>query len=149
MTSDTPRATGRWIPEPFITASGDNPFERFVSRIPDVGAVALESAIRLVLATRGLDLARTEWLRPLGRGLYEFRVRHDATEIARMFSGGSVAAGSARRDILLRLFVHFHGDRQILLLNGHDKGADTSERRQRREIARARRLLMLFKTPSH
>jgi hypothetical protein len=146
MTSATLPASGRWLPDPFLTTNGDNPFARFVAHLPDVAAVALEVAIDLVLAAQGIDLARTEWLRPLGRGAYEFRVRHDATEIARMFDGGSIAAGSPKRDMLLRLFVHFHGDRRILLLNGYDKGADTSQRRQQRDFAYARRLLRQFKT---
>ncbi len=76
-------------------------------------------------------------------------MRHDAAEIAHMFGRHAVAAAPPRRAILLRLFVHFHGDRRVLLLNGYDKGADASERRQRREIARARRLLAQFRNAGH
>jgi hypothetical protein len=43
------------------------------------------------------------------------------------------------------VFVHFHGDRAILLIGGYDKGADPKERRQQREIGEARRLLAQFK----
>jgi hypothetical protein len=39
------------------------------------------------------------------------------------------------------VFVHFHGSRVVLLLGGYDKGKDPSERRQRREIAQARKCL--------
>jgi hypothetical protein len=83
--------------------------------------VALDAALRLVLAERGLDVARTEWLKPLGEGLREFRVRHDNDEIRRMFAGEE--APSRRRErMLLRVFVHFHSSRVVLLLGGYDKG---------------------------
>jgi hypothetical protein len=145
MTGDIDPRDGRWTPEVLQTARGDIPFEAFIDSLPDVSVVALMTAIDTVLAARGIELARTEWLKPLGRGLHEFRVRHDAGEIAHMFGGVTGAAMPSRRAILLRVFVHFHDDRRILLLNGYDKGADTSDRRQRLEIERARRLLSEFK----
>lgn len=92
-----------------------------------------------------MELVRTEWLKPLGEGLHEFRVRHDASEITNMFSGedadDAANAISPPRAILLRVFVHFYGDRVILLLSGYDKGGDPSDKRQQREIARARKCL--------
>jgi hypothetical protein len=97
------------------------------------------------LAVRGLELVRTEWLKPLGEGLHESRIRHDAAEIAQMFSGDdadrAANAISPPRPILLRVFVHFCGDRVILLLSGYDKADDPSERRQQRDIAQARKYL--------
>lgn len=75
-----------------------------------------------MLCERGLDLARTEWLKALGEGLHEFRVRHDADEITRMFGGDEPDAVGRREKVLLRVFVHFHGDKVILLLGGYDKG---------------------------
>jgi hypothetical protein len=109
------------------------------------GFAALDEAMDRVLAVRGLDLVRTEWLKALGEGLHEFRVRHNADEIAHMF-GGEVGAGArAPEAVLLRVFVHFHGAKVILLIGGYDKGGDPSERRQQREIREARRLLTQFK----
>ena len=58
-----------------------------------------------------------------------------------MFEGGPRSARESRHVILLRVFVHFHGERVILLLSGYDKGDDPSERRQQLEIADARRHL--------
>jgi len=49
-----------------------------------------------------------------------------------------------REKVLLRVFVHFYGDKVILLLGGYDKGNDPKERRQQREIAKARKLLAEF-----
>lgn len=51
---------------------------RFVESLSDFKFVALDAAIDRVLAKRGLDLVRTEWLKALGGGLHEFRVRHTA-----------------------------------------------------------------------
>lgn len=50
-----------------------------------------------------------------------------------------------KEKVLLRVFVHFYGDKVILLLGGYDKGVDPKERRQQPEIAEARRLLAQFK----
>jgi hypothetical protein len=50
---------------------------------------------------------RTEWLKPLGEGLHEFRIRHDADEVARMFGGELPDAAGQREKVLLRVFVHF------------------------------------------
>lgn len=125
------------------------PFTAFADSLDDFTFVALDAALRTVLAVRGLDLVRTEWLKPLGEGLHEFRVRHDAAEIAQMFGGDdadeAANAMSPPRPILLRVFVHFHGDRVILLLSGYDKGKEPSERRQQRDIAQARKHVTAWK----
>lgn len=134
-----------WTPEPFEADDGSIPFERFIEDLSDFKFVALDTAINRVLAVRGLDLARTEWLKPLGEGLHEFRVRHDADEVARMFGGEPPIVEAPPETVLLRAFVHFYGDKVILLLGGYDKGDDPKPRRQQREIALARKLLTQFK----
>jgi hypothetical protein len=134
-----------WTPEPFEADDGSVPFETFIHDLSDFKFVALDTAIQRVLAVRGLELARTEWLKALGDGLHEFRVRHDADEIARMFGGPAPEVASRPEKVLLRTFVHFYGQRVILLLGGYDKGDDPNERRQQREIADARKLLRQFK----
>lgn len=135
---------GDWTPEPFEADDGTIPFQRFIDGLSDFRFVALDTAIERVLSVRGIDLVRTEWLKALGNGLHEFRVRHDADQIAHMF-GGDVRDVDGREKILLRVFVHFHGQKVILLLGGYDKSRDPNERRQQREIAEARRLLAQFK----
>lgn len=57
---------GPWTPEPFEADDGTIPYERFIEGLSDFKFVALDAAIERVLAARGLDLARTEWLKPLG-----------------------------------------------------------------------------------
>lgn len=131
---------GGWRLEVYETEDGRQPFTAWVEKLSETKFVALDAALRLVLSERGLDLVRTEWLKPLGEGLHEFRVRHDTDEIRRMFAGHE-ARGRRRERILLRVFVHFHVSRVVLLLASYDKGKDPSERRQQREIGRARKHL--------
>jgi putative component of toxin-antitoxin plasmid stabilization module len=134
-----------WTLEPFEADDGSVPFVAFVDGLSDFKFVALDTALERVLAARGLDLARTEWLKPLGEGLHEFRIRHDAEEIAHMFGGDPPDIPAPADKVLLRVFVHFHGEKIILLLGGYDKGENPQERRQQREIAAARKLLTQFK----
>jgi hypothetical protein len=63
-----------------------------------------------------------------------------------MFSAPGGTERPARgHKVLLRIFCHAYGARVVLLLNGYDKGADPSGRRQNREIALARQRLTEFK----
>ena len=62
-----------------------------------------------------------------------------------MFGGEAPESVGSREKVLLRVFVHFHGARIMLLLGGYDKGVDPKERRQQRGITRARRLLREFR----
>jgi len=131
--------------EVFEADDGTVPYERFISDLSDVKFAALDAAMRRVLAVRGIDLVRTEWLKALGNGLHEFRVRHDADEIAHMFGDETPDRTGRREKILLRVFVHFYGTKVVLLVGGYDKGADPKEKRQQREIGHARKLLAQFK----
>ncbi len=126
---------GDWTPELFEDENGIIPFERFVNDLSDFKFVALDAAIDRVLSVRGLDLVRTEWLKALGEGLHEFRVRHNADEVARMFGGEAPEVNNQPEKVLLRVFVHFYGQKIVLLLGGYDKGDDPKEHRRQREIA--------------
>ena len=74
--------------------------------------LAAVAAIEQVLASQGTDVCETEWGKNLGKGLYEFRVRHDARTIRQMF-GDSDATGDDKRTtsakILLRIFFTTDG----------------------------------------
>lgn len=45
---------------------------------------------------------------------------------------------------MLRVFFCTSGQKVILLLSGYDKGKDPSDRRQDREVAKARKLLTAY-----
>lgn len=134
-----------WTLEFYADERGREPCREWMERdLPDVQRDALIEALRLVLAELGPDVCRTEWGKPLGESLYEFRVRHTAKEIAAMF-GGTPPGGKKGERVLLRVFFHAYGKRVVLLLGGYNKGKDPSERRQQREIATARKRLDGFK----
>ncbi|MDQ6879706.1 MAG: hypothetical protein M3082_18795 [Candidatus Dormibacteraeota bacterium] len=111
--------------------------------------LAAIAGIERVLARHGTDVCETEWGRNLGKGLYEFRIRHDAKTIRQMF-GSAAAAGdnevSVPAKILLRIF--FTTAEIILLLCGYDKGKDPKERRQQSEITQARRMVADYRRRS-
>lgn len=135
----------RWSTEIFEADDGTVPFEAFIESLSDFKFSALDAAIRTVLMDRGIDLVRTEWLKPLGQGLHEFRVRHSAREVARMFDRPERGTSTHLEKVVLRQFVHFYGPKRVLLLGGYDKAKHPSPTRQQREIKRARRHLAAFK----
>lgn len=135
-----------WTTEFYEEASGACPIEAWMDDLDPVRYAALTAAITHVLEPNGIDLARTEWLKPLKEGLWEFRVRHTAREIISMYGDANEALPADVSDkVLLRIFVTFHGAKVILLLSGYDKGDDPSARKQQREIAKARKMLRAWK----
>jgi putative component of toxin-antitoxin plasmid stabilization module len=91
---------------------------------------ALGYAMQVVLQRLGVAVCGTEFGKPLGGGLFEFRLRSDLRE--------HVRPEEEPGRCLFRVFCHAHGNRLILLLAGYDKGEDPSPRRQSSEIAIAR-----------
>jgi hypothetical protein len=122
----------------FEDSSGRVPFLSWSDRkLNDSQFASLDAAISHVLAEQGAVLLGTNWLKSLGGGLHEFRIRHTASQIVRNTSS-SVTTNSNRDKILLRVFVTFPDASQILILHGYDKGADDSRTKQQKEISIAR-----------
>ena len=133
---------GRWVAEFYEGPNGETPVETWVNNLSGVQFAALDAAIKYVLEPQGLGLASGKWLTALGGGVYEFRIRHSVSKIERMYAATTAVQPPAKREpVLLRLFVHFYGQRIILLLHGYDKGADDSPRRQQKQIKEAARRL--------
>jgi len=104
--------------------------------------LAALAAVERVLKVHGVDVCETEWGENLGKGLYEFRVRHPAGSVRNMFPLPREAAKAQSTagepvKILLRIFFTTYGQGVLLLLSGYDKGADPSRGRQQREIKKA------------
>lgn len=137
--------SGPWTAELYEDRPGHYPIEAWLDGLTDQQSAALRAAVSHVLEPGGLALASTAWLKPLKEGLYEFRVRHSAHDIVSMYVSAGQVPPATPEKILLRVFVHFHGQRVILLLHGYGKGADDSPRRQQREIAVARKRLGAWK----
>lgn len=121
-------------------------FERWYRKLGGYEQAVTSAAIQNVLHVYGIDICEMEWGKALGQGLYEFRIRQSLHAIKTWGepSPGPAAPGEDRT-VLLRIFVTFHGDKVVLLFSGYDKGRDPSERRQDREIKKARKLLKAWK----
>jgi hypothetical protein len=133
----------------YADAKGREPVAEFIEGLAAHQRAALLAALEVVLAEQGIGVVGTQHGKALGRGLYEFRLRHTHEEIARRFPAAAEAirapAGRRQDPVLLRVFFHPYGRRLILLLSGYDKGRDDSSGRQEREIARDRRCLSDFR----
>jgi putative component of toxin-antitoxin plasmid stabilization module len=139
------RVTAVWTVEMYSDARGHCPIQAWFDSLPVAKFAAIDAAIRHQLQKQGMGLAGTAWLKPLKDGLYEFRVRSTAAEIVRMYADAGHVPPADTETILLRVFVAFHGNRVVLLLDGYDKAVDPSPKRQQREIADARKLLTAWK----
>lgn len=140
-------APGSFTIEFFEDADGRSPVEQWMdSDLTELELAALLAGLEHVLSHRGVEVCATEWGKQLGEGLFEFRIRHTAAEIVGMFAAGSEPHDRKKRGkVLLRVFCHAYGAKVVLLLDGYNKAADPSERRQQREIALARKRLAEFK----
>jgi len=101
-------------------------------------------AMSEILEVNGINICDTEYGKNLGGGLFEFRLRHGADDIAAMFTTRRPDAKD-KEPILLRIYCHAYGDKIVLLLAGYDKGADPSKKHENKEIQLARKRLTEFK----
>jgi hypothetical protein len=130
-----------WEVEFYADESGREPCRAWMGTLAPQKRIALEEAIRLVLARRGLAVVETEFGKALGGGLYEFRLRWSAAEVQRKVEGVAGETAAKAEKIMLRVFFCTSGRKIILLLSGYDKARDPGKTRQGREIAQARKLL--------
>lgn len=139
------RHDGQWDVQFYADDQGYEPCREWAENLSPQKRAAFSAAVRLVLAQRGPGVVESEYGKALGDGLYEFRIRWSAAEIANKI-GGLPPKDIGRRPeaILLRVFFCVAGRKIILLLNGYDKARQPSKHRQQREIARARKLLTAF-----
>lgn len=134
-------AVPRFELEFYADLSGDRPVLRWLrEELSPTQRPAIGVAMAEILQAEGVGVCRGAYGKQLGDGLFGFRLRHDASEVLRAL-GKAVPDEPGRERILLRVFCHAHGDHVIMLLGGCDKGADTSAKRQQREIAEAPRRL--------
>ena len=134
-----------WSAKFYESIHGARPVETWLDSLNEQKFAAMDAAILLVLQPKGLSLGDTKWLTALGSGLWEFRVRNTATEIKAMYSDAAKDPSKVSERILLRLFVHFHGEKMVLLLHGYDKAENDSRQNQQREINLARKRLKEWK----
>jgi putative component of toxin-antitoxin plasmid stabilization module len=136
---------GEWDVEFYSDEAGREPCREWADGLSPQKRDAFLEAIRIVLRPRGLDVVETEYGKALGSGLYELRVRWSAAEMRHKIEGlPADDVGRRPEKILLRVFFCTAGRKIILLISGYDKAKDLTERRQKREIAGARKLLKAY-----
>lgn len=112
----------------YVDKFGKNYFEEWYLTKLDIESQELvRQAIKQQLLVRGRNLIDTLWLKSVYPDLFQLRIRKSRKP--------------QRIKILLRIYLCFDDDNQIVLLSGYNKGIDTSRVVQSNEIERARRLL--------
>lgn len=127
------------------SAEAEAPFERFYESLDEYEQAVLTAAVEFVLEVHGNDICHGEWGTPLGQGLYEFRIRKSLSSIYATAKVTRTSTAGDDKKVLLRVFCTFQGDKVILLFSGYNKSSDPSEKRQAREIKRARKMLTAWK----
>lgn len=119
----------------------DKGFERFYLALAPYEQAVVEAALTTVLAVHGIAAFDGGWGKPLGGGLFEFRIQRSLESILTLAGAEPLIEARSGARVSIRIFCTFHGDKIVLLLHGYDKGRDPSARRQQKEIARARAML--------
>ncbi len=135
----------KWTIEFYEDAQGRRPVEKWIDGLSDQKAEAVIVALQELLAVNGINLASGAWLKPLGSGLYEFRIRHSKNEIQAMYKAANRGLAGGAEAILLRIFVAFEGQKLIVLLGGYDKGKKGKQGFQQTQIEIARKRLRDWK----
>ena len=133
----------------FYEEAGREPVLDFLRSLDEYKEQALAAALNSVLRYEGTAVCGTSWGRWIAdaKGIFEFRVRHDAATILREH-GAPVPPeleGEEHADVLLRVFCHAHGNKVVLLLAAYDKGREPSDKRQNAEIKRAKQRLAAWR----
>ena len=108
-TLDKAATLDKWEVEFFEDAWGRLPVQRWMERdFNEIQRAAVDMAITKILTSEGINLVGTQWMKALGDGLYEFRIRHSSQEIQSIYTPAS-KTGGIHHAILIRIFVGYHG----------------------------------------
>ena len=112
----------------YVDKFGHNYFEEwYINKLDTESQDLVRQAISQQLIVRGRNLIDTLWLKSVYPDLFQLRIKKSRKP--------------QRIKILLRIYLCFDEDNQIVLLSGYNKGIDTSRLVQSNEIERARGLL--------
>ena len=117
----------KWTLDILETIDGARPFESWYRLLSASQQTLIDWGISELLIIHGVELEGTNWLKYLGEGLSQLRLRIES-------KGNS-------EGILLRVFIHFYGLHRVLIISGYDKRKDSSRSTQRMQIEEAHKLL--------
>jgi putative component of toxin-antitoxin plasmid stabilization module len=124
---------------------GDEPVLRWLRELTPRKRRAMGVALYEFLQHEGPRVVGTNFGKPVGGGIFEFRLDQDSAEILGRKGKRARPERTEPAKILLRVFCHAHGDRIVLLLAGYDKGERPSARHQQEQIELARQRLRNWK----
>jgi hypothetical protein len=130
------------MPEPY-SAKYTSEYLRQEQDIP----VLIQQVVRLlvlnILIGGGPALAKTSWLKPLGQGLWEFRIGGNVDSVLKR-AGVESSSRLGSQKLLIRVFCAFEAD-GILLIGCYNKLRFGGGRPQSLAITRARKVLLTFR----
>lgn len=143
----------------FYEENGSQPVREWLEALEKMEPAKFDAilyGLQEILAKQGIGVCNSDFGKNLKGGLYEFKLRQDHAQLVSRVQPrlrGTVEDGP-EVDVLLRVFFAAYGNKIILLLGGrnasrqdareicgYDKGQDSSSKRQRKEIAIARKRL--------
>ena len=109
-------------------ATGYSPYADWVTNtLTPVQLASLNRVLDEFLFKFGNSNLKAKWLEDLSSGLYQLRVQKKDQ--------------FGKKQVLLRIYLHFYGNREVLFLSGYDKKLNSSPEHQQSEIEFARKLL--------
>jgi len=112
--------------------------------------VPIQQVVRLlvinILVVGGPALAKTSWLKPLGQGLWEFRIGGNVYSVLRK-AGVQSTSRFGNQKLLIRVFCAFESD-VVLLIGCYNKLKFGGGRPLSLAITRARKVLLTFREGS-
>jgi hypothetical protein len=126
----------RFVPYERRGDRADLPFEAWRNRLDEYKRLALDTGLNVVLAYEGPGVADDrrvgKWIKSGGKNVLEFKIRHNGKSIKT-----ADGRGCPYTEISLRVWCRVQNN-EILLLHGHDKGADVNGQDAAIETAFAR-----------
>ncbi len=129
----------------FEDENGDEPVLRWLRGLSPRKRRAMGVALFEILQHEGPYVVGTNFGKPIGGGIFEFRLDQDSAEILARKGKRARPEKSEPAKILLRVFCHAHGNKIILLLAGYDKGERPTARHQQEQIQLAKERLKSWK----
>jgi hypothetical protein len=109
--------------------------------------VLIQQVVRLLvinlLVVGGPALAKTTWLKPLGQGLWEFRIGGNVNSVLKR-AGVQSTTSFGYQKLLIRVFCAFDPE-GVLLIGCYNKLKFGGGRPQSLAITRARKVLLTFR----
>lgn len=124
---------------------GGGKFEKFFLNLQPYEQAVVQACIEQVLERLGQDICGGRWGRPLGEGLFEFRIDSTLRAVVDEEVAEDLGFTGDQPRVLVRLFCAFHGPKIIVLHHGYNKGKAPSAKRQEKEIKVARKLHRAWK----